>query len=386
MTWSSGLSPDPTARPGLYLHIPFCRRKCPYCDFYSRADRAELIPDYHLLLTRQLKLFVAEGWDQPFETVFFGGGTPSLLSAKQVATVLEAAATEPGLTADAEISLEVNPGTIEASGLSELCRAGVNRLSIGVQSFDDARLRQLGRLHDAGGAVGTVEQARRAGFDNISIDLMFALPNQTVEELENDLGSALSLETEHLSIYGYSLEEGSAWAGRPDRAPVDEETYARMYETLHERLDQAGFRHYEISNFARPGRECRHNLGYWHRRPCLGLGAGAHGFQASGWGRRFWTPPDLDRFATALERGENPAADLECFDREGAMREYVYLALRTADGVDEAEFSRRFGIAFEEFFSGPLQTLSGQMGHEAGRWFLPWKSWLVYDRLVAQFL
>ncbi len=371
---------------GLYLHIPFCQRKCPYCDFYSCSDRAHLLPDYHHSLVRQLNLFGAEGWSGPFDTVFFGGGTPSLLTAHQVAAVLEAAAAGPGLTADVEISLEVNPGTVDGDWFADLRAAGVNRLSIGVQSLNDVWLQKLERLHDAAGAVKAVALARKAGFDNISMDLMFALPGQSLRELEEDIGAALELETEHLSIYGYSLEEGSAWAGRTDRVPLDPETYARMYEQIHDRLEAAGFRHYEISNFARSGFACRHNRGYWQRRPCLGLGAGAHGFADDGWGLRFWTPPELESYCAALRRGCNPAQTLEQFDRDGAMREYVYLALRTAEGVAEADFEQRFAVPFATAFAEILPGLSGQIVHEPGRWFFPWKSWLIYDHLIARFL
>ncbi|PNU18709.1 hypothetical protein C2E25_16160 [Geothermobacter hydrogeniphilus] len=371
---------------GLYLHIPFCRRKCPYCDFYSRDDCLDQLADYHLLLIRQLQMATAAGWQGPFATVFFGGGTPSLLTPAQLDAILAAVVAGPGLAADAEISVEINPATLTAGYLGELRACGVNRLSIGVQSMDDARLRQLRRLHDAAVVREVVARARVAGFEQISCDLMFALPGQTPAELATDLERLLELRTEHVSIYGLSLEEGTPWGRDPRPALPEQETYAEMYELIHHRLTTAGYGHYEISNFARPGAECRHNLGYWRRTACLGLGAGAHSFCSRGWGRRLAIPPDLDGYRSMLKTGIDPMQSLENFDRRGAMAETAYLGLRTAAGVDATAFRERFGCSFDNVFSAPLKRLAGQLAVRDGCWRFGWWQWLIYDRLIREFL
>lgn len=371
---------------GLYLHIPFCRRKCPYCDFYSRDDCLDQLADYHLLLIRQLRMATAAGRQGPFATVFFGGGTPSLLTPAQLGTILAAVASGPGLAADAEISVEINPGTLTMNYLEDLRACGVNRLSIGVQSMDDARLRQLRRLHDAAAVREVVARARAAGFEQISCDLMFALPGQTPAELATDLERLLELRTEHVSIYGLSLEEGTAWGREPRPTLPEQETYAEMYELIHHRLATAGYGHYEISNFARPGAECRHNLGYWRRTACLGLGAGAHSFCSRSWGRRLAVAPDLDSYRSMLNAGIDPMRPLETFDRRGAMAETAYLGLRTAAGVDAAAFQQHFDSVFEEVFRTPLERLSGQLALCNGHWRFGWRQWLIYDRLIREFL
>ncbi len=370
---------------GLYLHIPFCRRKCPYCDFFSLAGREEQLAGYHRLLVRQLELADGAGWRGPFATVFFGGGTPSLLRPGQVAAILEAVAAGPGLEPDAEISLEANPGTLDPGTLRALRAAGINRLSLGVQSLDDGRLRQLQRLHDAATARRVVIQARQAGFDNLSLDLMFALPGQNRRELERELEELLALEPEHVALYGLSIEAGTPWAADPPELP-DEETYAALYRLAHERLVAAGYRHYEISNFARPGRACRHNLGYWRRHSCLGLGAGAHSFAAAGWGDRLAVPADLEAYRRRLDEGRDPMQSLERFDRRGAMAETVYLALRTANGLDAAAFRHRFGEDFTTAFAAAHKRLGAVLRREGDRWFLSWRDWLLYDHLIAHFL
>ncbi|WP_298038175.1 radical SAM family heme chaperone HemW [uncultured Desulfuromonas sp.] len=371
---------------GLYLHIPFCRRKCPYCDFYSVQESDEALAGYPDLLIGQLQY--EEGWG-PFDSVFFGGGTPSLLAPADVGRILAAADRRFGLEAGAEVSLEANPGTLSLQSLAGYRAAGVNRLSLGVQSLSGRHLQRLGRIHSPGEARRAVSLARSAGFDNLSCDLMFALPGQSAADLLRDLEEVLAWAPEHLSCYGLSMEEGTPFhhqhrAGGLDLP--DEERYAELFCALHERLAGAGYGHYEISNYALPGRECRHNLRYWQRLPYFGLGAGAHSFAGRGWGERRAVPPDLGAYAAALKRGEDPAQTLERFDRRGAMAETLYLGLRTASGVAEASFRARFGLGVAEAFPAAAEHLGGRLRLEGGHWRMDLQGWLLYDHLISAFL
>ena len=299
---------------GLYLHIPFCLRKCPYCDFFSVPHHGTAVSEYVQWLSADLQQ-AARHWPGPISTLFFGGGTPSLLTPNEVAELLCQVDELFGFTADAEISLEANPGTLDPEKLVGYRQAGINRLSIGLQSLDDKRLLQLGRLHDAATGLQAVHDARSAGFDNISCDLMFALPEQTQDDLVADLDRLLALETEHIAVYGLTIEAGTPFAERQMRSELtlpDEDEYIAAYRMLHERLNTAGYAHYEISNFARPGRECQHNRLYWQRQHVLGLGAGAHSFRADGWGSRLAIPNDLAAYKANLQARRNPAKLIFC--------------------------------------------------------------------------
>jgi oxygen-independent coproporphyrinogen-3 oxidase len=376
--------------PALYLHIPFCRRKCPYCDFFSLAGHASQLAHYPDLLIRHLRLAAGLGrGEEPPASVFFGGGTPSLLPAEAVAHILAAAGAEYGLAVAAEVTLEANPGTVSPATLAGYRQAGVNRLSLGVQSLDDAGLHTLGRVHSAAEAGQAAVWARQAGFANLSLDLMFALPGQTVADLHAEIDRLLALSPEHLSCYGLSVEEQTPFYHlhrRGDLELPDEERYAELFLTLHERLTEAGYEHYEISNYARPGRECRHNLGYWQRQPYLGVGAGAHSFADQGWGARLAVPADLERYARLLASGKDPAEVLETFDRRGAMAETLYLGLRTAAGVDDDRFRQRFGLGVAEAFPAAIEKAGRHLRLRAGKWAFDLDGWLLYDHLITPFL
>jgi len=374
----------------LYIHVPWCRSKCGYCDFFSLVPGAGELDSYVAALLRHLELIARSGADlSPVETLFFGGGTPSLLDASQVGRILEAVRQGMGMAVDAEISLEANPGTLSADSLAGYRRAGVNRLSLGIQSLSDARLRRLGRGHDRRAALRAVELARAAGFANLSLDFIFAQPGQDLAQLQEEAERYLALAPEHISLYGLSLEEGTplyaAMESGAFELPSDEE-YAAQYLLLHRLLGAAGYRHYEISNFARPGRRCRHNLGYWRRRACLAIGAGAHSFLDSGWGLRRACPPDVAAYGTRLARGRDPSEEIETFDRRGAMAETLYLGLRTDEGVCEKIFARRFGSTIEEAWPGAAQALSPWLDRGGGRWRFGVEGWLIYDRLISRFL
>jgi oxygen-independent coproporphyrinogen-3 oxidase len=374
---------------GLYLHIPFCRRKCPYCDFFSGPASTAQIRAYPALLQRQMDWAGNHGWQGPVATIYFGGGTPSLLSPRAVGSLLEAIAHRFGLAAGAEISLEANPGTVTAASLAGYRAAGVNRLSLGVQSLEPGQLAALGRLHGREQGVQAVRWARQAGFDNLSLDLIFALPGQTLAGLDAEIGRYLALAPQHLSCYGLAIEPDTPFHQRLQTGALtlpDADFYAEAFLLLHERLRAAGYEHYEIANYALRGDQCRHNLGYWERRPYLGLGAGAHSFRDEWWGERWAVPPDLPAYAAALQHGREPAACLERFDRRGAMAETLYLGLRVRDGVADEAFRRRFGCGVAEAFPQAIAELRPWLALAEGRWRMTVDGWLLYDRLIQAFL
>ncbi len=276
---------------GLYLHIPFCRRKCVYCDFYSVEAATTELQSYPDLLIRHLERIAGQGrWQHPFDTIYFGGGTPSLLAPQSIDAILQAIDHNFNLANDVEISLEANPGTVTIESLTGYRSAGINRLSLGLQTCNDQLLKCLGRLHDRRQGLQSFESARQAGFDNISLDLMFALPEQSLTALEEDLQVYLDLAPEHFSCYGLTAEPGTPLHARvvsEALALPDEDFYADAFMLIHDRLSAAGYGHYEIANYARDDFECRHNAGYWQRLPYLGIGAGAHSFLNDGWGSRW---------------------------------------------------------------------------------------------------
>jgi oxygen-independent coproporphyrinogen-3 oxidase len=370
----------------LYLHVPFCRKKCPYCDFFSLPGHLRSLEAYPALLMRHLDL---AGGGGPLDTVFFGGGTPSLLAPEAVGEILSRAEDRFGFAADVEISLEANPGTLTAATLAGYRAAGVNRLSLGVQSLDPMNLKLLGRIQSPEEARNAVDWARKAGFANLSCDLMFALPGQTATALRAELDRLLELSPDHVSAYGLTVEEETPFyhlhrSGGLDLP--DEDRYAELFRIVDKRLAGEGFGHYEISNYARPGRECRHNLMYWRRRSFLGIGAGAHSFCGRDWGERRSIPADLNRYADSLARAEDPAETLETFDRRGAMAETLYLGLRTAEGVDDREFRRRFGAGVAEAFPEAVRRAGERLALRDGRWRMDLAGWLLFDHLISGFL
>ena len=380
------MTPPPSA--GLYLHVPFCLRKCAYCDFFSTAETNPWLANWHQLLCRHLALPTPR--ETRLTSLFFGGGTPSLLSVAQVDAVLKAVRQQFTLAPEVEISLEANPGTLDQAKLAGYRALGVNRLSLGVQSFNDEMLGFLGRIHSAEQARHAFDWARAAGFDNISLDLMFAVPGQKLADLHQDIAQLLVLNPEHVGIYGLSIEPGTPLQSLRAQDLIDEiaeETYVGFYHQIHTALGNAGYEHYEISNFARAGYRCRHNLGYWQRKTCLAAGAGAHGFDAAGNGLRYEIPADLDNYRRELEAGRDPAMLLEKFTPAQAMSETLYLGLRTADGIDSQEFRHQFGQRPEQVFARAFEHIAPWVeSTTAGRHRLNLDGWLIYDQLIQHFL
>lgn len=374
----------------LYIHIPFCSSKCPYCDFYSQVGSLEQIDEYVNLLdlnTEILKQITSS--PQPFDTIFFGGGTPSLLSVSQIERILNTIQKTFGIKEDAEISLEANPGTVNLEQLRGYRQAGINRLSLGIQSLNDKKLQLLGRIHNVYQAHQSIDAARSAGFDNLNLDLMFALPNQDLTGLNQEILALLSFAPEHISLYGLTFEQGTEFSERLQSGQLsscDESLYAEQYHLLHEKLAATGYDHYEISNFSHPERRCRHNQIYWQRESCLAIGVGSHSFLGEGWGERWHIPADLKQYRHSLQHGENPAELLETYDRQAAMKEFVYLALRTCDGINLNKFKQLFNLSIDQAFPIALKKADEYLRTDNDRCNFKLNGWLLYDHLISNFL
>jgi oxygen-independent coproporphyrinogen-3 oxidase len=376
----------------LYLHIPFCVQKCRYCDFNSVAVAPFSLEEYADLLIREMALRAAM-LDAPVTatTLYLGGGTPSLLAPVLVARLVEAAEYHFHLTADAEVTLEANPGTVTAATLGGYRTAGVNRLSLGVQSLDDRFLALLGRVHTAAEAGQAVALARRAGFDNLGIDLIHSLPGQTLGQWQETLREAVALDPEHVSAYGLSIEEGTPFAASMARGELDlpdEEESVRMIETTRDTLAAAGFEPYEIANFARPGRRSRHNQVYWRRGSYLGFGAGAHSFLASGWGVRWHNPPELTAYRSTIATGVPAELDRTVLTEQEARSEFMFLGLRLLEGVSDAAFHTAFGLGLAEAWPTEIdaQIAAGLLESDGDRLRLTRSGLLLANRVFAAFV
>jgi len=356
---------------GLYVHIPFCERVCPYCDFAVVPAR-KLRPDdeqrYVDALVRELRTRSAEAKGQPLETVYFGGGTPSLFSPESIARLLDAVRAHfVPAQAGIEITLEVNPSTTERSRLRAFRECGVNRLSIGVQSFDDATLKRLGRAHKAGEGHATLRAARAAGFDNLSLDLIVACPGQIFETFARDLETALDFGPEHLSSYELTIEQGTPFAlaeARGQLARPDEGLASRMLEFLAVRCEAAGLQRYEVSNYARSGYRSAHNSRYWRRAPVIGIGMGAWSYARSGnglpHGGRRMNPRDLGAYFACVESGDPSGVEVDRLSADQARAEAVFLSLRCREGLDAAAFETEFGVVPRGFYASQIDRLLGQ--------------------------
>lgn len=345
---------------GLYIHIPFCRQKCSYCDFPSYSNMEELYGSYTAALRREIAAQGILYADRRVVSVYMGGGTPTVLPLQQTLMIINDVKERFSLAEDVEWTMEANPGTVTAASLYALLAAGINRISYGIQSFDDGILRRLGRIHTAEEGREAVNLARMAGFTNISLDLMFDLPGQSVDVWRDTLETAVSLAPAHISAYGLKIEEGTDFAVWLNRGliwlPPDEEQEA-MYDLTTRFLPQQGFGRYEISNYAREGRKCLHNCRYWQSKPYVGLGAAAHSYYE---GVRTANTADVRQYIEMIQQGLSPADHTETTDNRTAMAEYCFLALRTADGINLTDFARRFRADFNQCFGKQVQILTTQ--------------------------
>lgn len=346
----------------LYLHIPFCVRKCNYCDFFSASGTEEEQAAYVSAMVQEIQSYQELSGEYEVQTIFLGGGTPSLLTPEQIEQIFNAIYHTFSVNENAEITMEMNPGTVDIEKLHAMKAAGVNRLSIGLQSAQNEELKMLGRIHTYEEFLETWRLTEQAGFKNRNIDLMSALPGQTMESYEDTLSKVLALEPEHISAYSLILEEGTVFydwyeKGKLDRGawklPSEEEEYA-MGELTIQRLAEAGMHRYEISNYAKSGKECRHNLGYWDRVEYLGIGAGSSSLIK---GERFDHIRDRKAYIEKIRNGEPILIDREILSVESQMEEFMYLGLRKIEGVSRTDFQNYFGKNVDDVYGEILDKL-----------------------------
>jgi oxygen-independent coproporphyrinogen-3 oxidase len=377
----AGPAPAPVSA-GVYVHVPFCARLCPYCDFDTQDRDLQLIAPYATALTREVGLTAPA----VVHSVFFGGGTPSVLRPEQLAAVLDACRERFDLLPNCEITVECNPNNVREARLAGYRAAGVNRVSLGVQAMDDDALRLLGRQHSSARVVDAVAAARAAGFDDLSLDLMYGVPGQSVFDWERTLEAALALDPEHLSCYLLTLEDWTPMGQQVADGSVqlpDEEVVTAQYASTRARLDAASLDQYEISNWARSGHASRHNLGYWRSEPYLGLGAGA--VSCVGGVRRKRTPNVVDYLA-ALGAGRIAYVEEEVLDEDTARREAIMLGLRLRAGIDPASYERRFGVALVDTCGAALPALlaGGFLEWHESRLRLTERALLVSNEVLVQ--
>lgn len=391
---------------GVYLHIPFCTHRCGYCDFNTYAGLEDLVPAYCRALRAEIAWAASSAGRIPVCSVFFGGGTPSLLPAAEIERTLETLAGSFELQPDVEISLEANPGTVSAAYLQNLRTAGVNRISLGVQSAHPEELRLLERIHDYSDVTRAVAWVRRAGFDNLNLDLIFGLPEQPLENWQRTLELALGLAPEHFSLYALSLEHGTpfgAWSRRGLLSTPDPDRAADMYEWASDRLELAGYTQYEISNWAAGDpsgglRACRHNLQYWRNLPYLGFGAGAHGFAAGVRTANLLSPAAYIRRMSEASSGspglaafpQTPAVQTAAtIDRSAEIGETMMMGLRLVqEGVSDAAFRARFGQPLTDLFAAQIERLQllGLLEWHGDRLRLTRRGRLLGNRVFVEFI
>jgi len=344
---------------GIYIHIPFCKSRCSYCDFATDVYRNnDAVERYVNALINEITNYELRITDS-VETLYFGGGTPSLLNANQLERILDSLHKTFSFTENIEFTLEMNPATVTLEKLLDFKSFGVNRASFGVQTFDDRALKILARGHDANDARKTFELLRQAGFDNISFDLIAGLPNQTLPNWEDNLKQALALQPEHLSLYLLEIHEATPLAEqiRTQRQPLpDEDLAAEMYELMLEKVSADGYRQYEISNFSKPGFESKHNSKYWLCAPVVAFGVSAHSFD--GKNRRWSNERDTNKYVSLIENGESPIVEKNELDTAQVAGEFAFLNLRLTRGLNLSEYKARFGIDLQAKYAAELKHLA----------------------------
>jgi len=357
----------------LYIHIPWCLKKCPYCDFNSHAAD-DTIPEAAYLdaLIADLEQELPNIWGRPVESIFFGGGTPSLLSAEGLDHLLSDVRARIQLHPDAEITLEANPGTFEQQKFSEFRMAGINRLSIGIQSFNELHLKKLGRAHDGHEAENAVAVARQAGFDNLNIDLMFGLPDQTSADAQADIAKAISLQAEHISYYQLTIEPNTLFHVHPPQLPEDEQSWD-MQAQSHTLLKEQGYQHYEISAWSQPGKQCQHNLNYWEFGDYLGIGAGAHSKITNAQHQHIYRSSKLKQPRAYIDQAnsEQRIATQQLIKRRDAALEFMMNILRLPQGFASDLFFERTGLPLTQISTALLEAENKGLISQDGQWIRP---------------
>lgn len=371
----------------LYLHMPFCVRKCAYCDFLSFPSGAKTQRMYAKRLMEDIDVMGKRYGEIPVETIFIGGGTPSVPDSGLIVEIMEHVRHAFHVADGAEISMEANPGTVTREKLTDYRKAGINRLSFGLQSANDRELKLLGRIHTWAEFLESFTLARECGFANLNIDLMSALPGQTCESWKETLSRVTDLDPEHISAYSLIIEEGTPFGERYGseegrKLLPDEDSEREMYHETKQFLKDCGYERYEISNYAKPGRECRHNIGYWTGVPYLGLGLGASSYLD---GCRFTVNPDMKQY---LEEKPGMFTDIEKLTKKDMEEEFFYVGLRMTAGVSLSEFERRFGISAKEVYPGLMETFVKEKAarFEGDRFVLTDYGLDVSNYIMAQFL
>lgn len=344
---------------GIYIHIPFCKQKCFYCDFASTAKKVDetLYEQYINALCQEITMYQALFPDICIDTIYFGGGTPSILPPNLIIRALNTVKANFTLNSDIEITLEANPGTVDEQKLQYLYQNGINRLSFGVQAVQDDLLQKIGRIHTIKEADMAIEMAQKIGFKNISVDLMYGLPGQTIEMLKEAVSWAVNKNIQHISIYGLQIEENTVFGRLYDQGKLilpSEDESEMMYDYLTEQLPKYNYNRYEISNFAKSGYESRHNLAYWQDKFYLGLGAGAHGYYNQ---KRVQNPFDIDEYIKKCNQKILPFINEEIVDEKAHIEEFCFLGLRMAKGIDKEIFKQKFNTDIENLYGEILPNL-----------------------------
>lgn len=380
----------------LYIHIPYCISKCPYCDFNSHVVAEIPETPYVNALGRELEGYGAsKDWDgRPVQSIFFGGGTPSTFAPESIGKLLRQVAATFPVEADCEITLEANPGTMDRDNFHGYRGAGINRISVGVQSFQPRLLKFLGRAHSAEEARQALQTVRHAGFENFNLDLIYANPGQRLRDLEADIDAALTFQPPHLSAYNLTFEEGTPFhheyrAGRIKSLSEEEEI--AMAVLIEEKLRDAGLQRYEISNYARPGAHARHNVNYWRGGDYLGLGAGAHSFKRSDgnpvFGKRWSNEKNPGRYMTLIGGGGCATVDREDLNRPKAAGEFMFMGLRMTEGISSQVFSSRFGPAPGAFYPQIENWLEGELMEEKNGYLrLTQRGLLLANSIFVEFI
>ena len=367
----------------LYVHIPFCVRKCQYCDFLSGPSDEETKDRYIEALLKEIRA-AEHTEDYEIVSVFIGGGTPSALKAEAIASIMRTLQEQFFFCEDAEVTIEANPGTVDLEKLTIYRNVGINRLSLGLQSTDAEELKLLGRIHSYEEFLKSYEWARKAGFSNINIDLMFAIPGQTGEAWRQHLYQVAELNPEHISAYSLIIEEGTPFAEQNLDLP-DEDTEYQMYEDTAEILERYGYRQYEISNYAKQGYRCRHNAGYWQRREYLGFGLGASSLYR---GMRFSNTRRMQEYLKESRNSDQIRKDVTVLSRNEQIEEFMFLGLRMTEGISEKKFEENFDVRLMDIYGDILQKYeeTGFMEHIETKWRLTRKGIHVSNHILADFL